>query len=197
MTGRLATVLEAAVDEGLLTSVVALDGVVHSEGFLRLGGREPPFTPSGSDERQYCSPGFNFPVGLIMRTMYGRYKEYHTSLDNKNLISFQAMKESIDMYYDVIKTIDENKCYKASVQFGTPQFSKSQITLYPSTMSSNKYNPHGDELRMILEMINLSDGDHDLLTIAEKRNLKMLDLLSIKKRLLESGYLTECEKNKI
>ncbi len=49
MTGRLATVLEAAVDEGLLTLAVALDGVGHSEGFLRSGGLEPTFTPGVSD----------------------------------------------------------------------------------------------------------------------------------------------------
>ena len=120
---------------------------------------------------------------------YGKYKEYHTSLDNKNLISFHAMKESMDMYYDVIKTIDENKCYKASVQFGTPQFSKSKLPIYPSTMNSNKYKPHSDQLTTLLELINLSDGNHDLLTIAEKRNFKMIDLLDIKDKLIKTGYL--------
>ena len=149
------------------------------------------FFPDGSDERQYCSPGFNFPVGLIMRTMYGKYKEYHTSLDSKEIISFEAMKESLETYYNVIKTIDENKVYKSSVEYGTPQLSKSPIPLYPNTMSSNKYNPHGSELRMLLEMINLSDGDHDLLTIAEKRNFKMLDMVGIRDRLVEAGYLDE------
>lgn len=153
------------------------------------------FFPGGSDERQYCSPGFNLPVGLIMRTMYGQYKEYHTSLDNKKLISFKAMRESIETYYNVIKTIDENIFCESSVQFGTPQFSKSQSKLYPSIMSSNKYNPQGEELRMLLELINLSDGENDLLTVAEKKNYSMLDLLPVKKRLAELGYLTEFRNN--
>ena len=126
-----------------------------------------------------------------MRTMYGKYKEYHTSLDSKEIISFEAMKESLETYYNVIKTIDENKVYKSSVEYGTPQLSKSPIPLYPNTMSSNKYNPHSSELRMLLEMINLSDGDHDLLTIAEKRNFKMLDMVGIRDRLVEAGYLDE------
>ena len=130
------------------------------------------FFPNGSDERQYCSPGFDFPVGLIMRTMYGKYKEYHTSLDNKGIISFKTMKESIETYYNVIKTIDENKVYKSRVQFGTPQLSKSSIPLYPNTMTANKYNPHSSELSMLLETINLCDGEHDLLTIAEKKKFQ-------------------------
>ena len=67
MTGRLATVLEAAVDEGLLTSAVALDGVGHSEGFLRLGGREPTFTPGGSDLAVDLGTGGGLP-GVVLAT---------------------------------------------------------------------------------------------------------------------------------
>ena len=149
------------------------------------------FFPDGSDERQYCSPGFNFPVGLIMRTMYGKYKEYHTSLDNKGIISFAAMKESINIYEDVIKTIQENTVYKNVILHGTPQFSKSSVPLYPNTMDSNKYNKHDEELNMLLEIINYCDGDNDLLRIAEIRGYKMLDMINIRDNLIKAGYLVK------
>ena len=56
------------------------------------------FFPTGSDERQYNSPKFNLPVGSIMRTPYDKYKEYHTSLDNKNFISFRSLEDSIKVF---------------------------------------------------------------------------------------------------
>ena len=67
------------------------------------------FFAGGSDEKQYCTPYFDLPIGLIMRDMYGKYKEYHTSLDNKSLIDFKKIAETAKLYFDVIKTIDENK----------------------------------------------------------------------------------------
>ncbi len=64
------------------------------------------FEPLGSDERQFCSPGFNMPIGLIMRKRYDGFKEYHTSLDNENILSYRTITESIKLYVDTIKTIE-------------------------------------------------------------------------------------------
>ena len=153
--------------------------------------KEVKFFPGGSDERQYCSPGFNLPVGLIMRTMFGEYKEYHTSLDNKELISFKVIRETIGLYHEVIRTIDENRKYFCRIQKGTPQFSKCSVPLYPSTMNASFYKKRGEQFNMLLELVNLSDGTNDLLTIAEKKGFKMLDLLEIKDLLVEAGYFIE------
>ena len=147
------------------------------------------FNTLGSDERQYCSPGFNLPVGSIMRTMWGEYDEYHTSLDNKNIISFKAMKESVSTYFDVIRTIDKNNTYMSAVQYGTPQLSKSPVSIYPNTMNVSKFKMLNNQNQMLLEIINLSDGNNDLLAIAEKRGFKMLDLIEIAKKLIVAGYL--------
>jgi aminopeptidase-like protein len=62
------------------------------------------FFPDGSCERQWCSPGYNLPVGVFMRRGYWAYKEYHTSLDNKELISFDTIMESIDTIVDIVLT---------------------------------------------------------------------------------------------
>ena len=105
----------------------------HTVTPLLLGGRTTDpvrvleFWPSGSDERQYCSPGFDLPVDMttqnmtlshagwqvasIMRTMYGAYPEYHTSLDNKQLVSMEAMAETTILYFAVCRTLDFNRTY--------------------------------------------------------------------------------------
>ena len=66
------------------------------------------FVPDGSDERQFCSPGFNLPIASIMRKMYGEYKEYHTSLDNEKCISYKTILETLNIYIDTLKTIEGN-----------------------------------------------------------------------------------------
>ena len=65
------------------------------------------FYPWGSDEKQFCSPGFNLPIGLIMRKRFDKFKEYHTSLEiTKIIISTKILIETINIYYQVLKTIE-------------------------------------------------------------------------------------------
>ena len=148
------------------------------------------FFPDGSDERQYCSPGFNFPMGLIMRTMYGQYKEYHTSLDNKDIISFETMKESVEMYFEVIKTIDENAVYKCRVQYGSPQLSKSEQSLYTPTMDFNTINQKVKQMKIMLFILNYSDGEHDLIRIADLAECSVSDCIPIIDQLKETKYIS-------
>lgn len=128
------------------------------------------FTPDGGDERQFCSPGFNLPIASIMRKMFGKYKEYHTSLDNKKFISFDVIMDTIKLYYDVLLTIENNFIPYGKVQYGTPQLSKSKIDLYPKMMDFVD-KPRNKWIFLMLEILNLADGNLDLIDICNKKNI--------------------------
>lgn len=82
------------------------------------------FFPTGSDERQYCSPYFDLPVVSIMRTRYAKYSEYHTSLDNKSLMSWQSMDHLLQFYLGVLSTIDDIRILELTSGKGEPFLSK-------------------------------------------------------------------------
>ncbi len=145
------------------------------------------FFPEGSDERQFCSPGFNLPVSLLMRKMFKTFKEYHTSLDNEKFINFKTIKESIKIHHEILLTIENNFIPKAKIIYGTPQLSRSKIKLYPSLMKPS--DRKSDEIKLLLEILNLAEGKLDLIDICEKRNLKLINFLDLFKKLIKSGYI--------
>ncbi len=120
------------------------------------------FSPLGSDERQYCSPGFNLPVGSLMRSQYGTYPEYHTSLDNKSLVSFKAMAESVEMYLNIMKTLEANRTYHNLFPYGEPQLGKRGLY---ETIGRNTIPELSSA---VFWLLNYADGEHDLLWMAEK-----------------------------
>ena len=161
------------------------------------------YFPDGSDERQYCSPGFNLPVALIMRNMFhyfdGKkqnnkdFPEYHTSLDNKKIFSFKTLKESLKVHYEILMTIENNFIPDAKIKFGTPQLSKSKIPLYPKIMDFRN-NEKTKTTRLILEMLNLSEGKVDLIDICNMKNFKLIDYLDTFEKLIKSGYIKKLKK---
>ncbi|HEY9759827.1 MAG TPA: DUF4910 domain-containing protein [Oculatellaceae cyanobacterium] len=142
-----------------------------------------PFRPTGSDERQYCSPGFNLPVGSIMRTMYGCYKEYHTSLDNRDFISFDAIEESVKIYLEVCEALEANRTYLNVKPYGEPQLGKRG--LYPTISTGNA----AAFVNALLWFLNFSDGEHDLLSIAERSGIGVKLLAEVASRCLEQGLV--------
>jgi aminopeptidase-like protein len=120
------------------------------------------FFPYGYDERQYCSPGFNLPVGCLMRTPHGQYKEYHTSADNLELVKPEKLEESFKTIKSVISIIESNKKYINKNPFCEPQLGKRG--LYKSI------NGKQNEMAM-LWVLNQSDGEHSLLDIAQKSGI--------------------------
>jgi len=142
------------------------------------------FSPIGSDERQYCSPGFNLPVGSLMRTRYGKYKEYHTSADNKDFISFDAMQQSINTYFDILNLIEANHKYINKIQFCEPQLGKRG--LYP-TLISQKEN--ADFVSVMMWLLNLADGTNDLIDIANRSKAPYKLLIDIAQQLVCKNLL--------
>jgi aminopeptidase-like protein len=138
------------------------------------------FAVGGSDERQYCSPGFNLPVGSLMRTPYQRYKEYHTSLDNKSFISFDALAETVEAYFKICKVLESNEHYVNAVSHCEPQLGKRG--LYPSSVDP-LFNR--DETHRLLHFLSFADGQRDLIGIAEWRN---------ESALLYESIIDKCKK---
>ncbi len=146
------------------------------------------FAPWGSDERQFCSPGFNLPVGLIMRKMFAGFKEYHTSLDNEKIFSFKTINESIKIYLETIQTIENNFVPLAKIQYGTPQLSKSKIPIYRKNMSWH-IKKMEKKTKVMLEILNFADGKLDMIEIANKRKFKLIEHLDVIENLIKAGYL--------
>lgn len=128
-----------------------------------------PFAIGGSDERQYCSPGFNLPVGSIIRTKYQEYDEYHTSLDNKDFISFDAMVETINFILDVVKGLEINEKYKGVIQHCEVQLGRRNLYTNIGGVKNRS-----NEISNRLHFLNYADGEHTLLEIAELSNQCML-----------------------
>lgn len=154
-----------------------------------LGQTEDEFTveeffPGGSDERQYCSPGFDLPVGSLMRTRYGKYDEYHTSADDKSFVSFDAMVGTGDKFLEVIDLMENNDVYINTMPFGEPQLGKRG--LYPTLGSQRQ---HGDAVQAMMWLLNLADGDHDLIEIVERSGASYRLLIELLPKLLEEGLL--------
>jgi aminopeptidase-like protein len=158
--------------------------VIH---VLATSGRDHrvlEFSPYGYDERQYCSPGFDLAVGSLTRTPHGRYPEYHTSADGPGLVRDEALAESLWAYLDVFAVLEGNARFVNTSPKGEPQLGRRG--LYRAI--GGVPDPGRQSLAM-LWVLNLSDGGHDLLAIAERSGLPFDVVESAAARLAEFGLL--------
>jgi aminopeptidase-like protein len=125
------------------------------------------FSPWGYDERQFASPGINLPVGALVRSESGEYPEYHTSADNLNLISSEALGESWLACLKIFEVLEGNVSYKNLQSRGEPQLGRRG--LYRQT--GGHYTEVPDRQMALLWVLNQSDGVHSLLDIAERSQL--------------------------
>jgi aminopeptidase-like protein len=136
---------------------------------LRDSGAEhrlTDFSPYGYDERQFCSPGFDLAVGCFMRTPHGTFPEYHTSADNLEFLRPESIKDSISKCMGIFQLLEQNKTYINLNPKCEPQLGRRGLYSSIGGQTDGKIR----ELAM-LWVLNLSDGTHNLLDIAEKSHL--------------------------
>jgi len=137
----------------------------------------------GSDERQYCAPGIDLPIASIMRTKYGQYPEYHTSLDDLvNVVTPQGLDGGYWVLRRALETFEMNKTYKINV-LCEPQLGKRG--LYP-TLSTKKT---GDQVKLMMDFISLCDGASSLVEIADNLKVPVWDLYDLVDTLVSHGLL--------
>jgi aminopeptidase-like protein len=144
------------------------------------------FFPYGYDERQYCSPGFNLPVGCLMRTPHGEFPEYHTSADNLDFVKPACLAEAFFVYTAIIDTLENNRTYINLNPKCEPQLGKRGLYKAISGQADNKSR----EMAM-LWLLNLSDGEHSLLDIAQKSSISIEVLKNIADILQQHELLKE------
>lgn len=140
------------------------------------------FLKRGSDERQYCSPGISLPVCAICRSKYGEYPEYHTSLDNLDLVSVEGLQGAYEVYKKCIIALENNYKYQVTC-FCEPQLGKRG--LYPTISKKGSYN----EVETMVDFLAYADGQNDLIDISNRINKPVDEILRAIYPLLREGLL--------
>ena len=191
--------LKSHVKAGWVVTCVG-DDRAHSYVPSRLGGtladrvslqvlRELPtfveysFLERGSDERQWCSPGADLPVCSVMRTKYGSYPEYHTSLDDlHHVVTPMGLQGGLNVLRDCIRLLEENRCW-STLQPGEPQMGKRG--LYPTTSIKGT----AVEVRSMMNTLAYCDGNHDIISICERTGQPWSDVARWLLKLREAGVI--------
>jgi aminopeptidase-like protein len=157
--------------------------VTHVLSHSGMTPRIVDFSPYGYDERQYCSPGFNLPVGLFQRSMFGAFYQYHNSSDNLDFISADHLTESYRLIATTLEVIENDATYRNMMSKCEPQLGRRG--LYDSSETAEaKSNNLG-----LLWMLNMSDGEHSVFDIAQRANIPFAILNDAAQILEKSGLL--------
>ena len=145
---------------------------------------EYSFLDRGSDERQYCSPGVDLPVVSLMRSKYGTYPEYHTSLDDLSLVTPSGLQGGLDMMKAVIDDLESSPRWRSTV-LGEPQMGKRG--LYPTTSTSTSAH----EVYDMMNVLAFCDGTHDTEELASICSITVSKAEEIVNKLFAAGVLSQ------
>jgi aminopeptidase-like protein len=140
------------------------------------------FLDRGSDERQYCSPLIDLPVVSVMRTMYGAYPEYHTSLDDLSLVSPAGLGGAFNILQRCLQALEANYRYRVTVPC-EPQLGKRGLYPTLSTVDSAR------DVNAMMNLLAHADGKADLLEIADVIGTDITECAEIATRLETLGLL--------
>jgi aminopeptidase-like protein len=138
------------------------------------------FSPYGYGERQFCSPGFDLPVGRLSRTPHGRFPEYHTSADDLAFVRPAQLAGSLAACLDIVDVLEHDRTYVNQCPKGEPQLGRRGL-----------YREAGDDEMAMLWVLNQSDGRHSLLDIAERAGRPFPAIRRAAARLAAHGLLRE------
>ena len=164
-----------AVIDRAMGHVLKTSGAAH---------RVEEFHPYGYDERQYCSPGLNLPVGCLMRSPHGTFPEYHTSADNLDLIQPQWLADTLMKALEAFNILEHNGRYVNLKPMCEPKLGN--YGLYGG--GGGQRTGDFDELAL-LWVLNLSDGGNDLLAIAERSGMAFDKIQRAAEALVAAGLL--------
>ncbi|GIH76218.1 DUF4910 domain-containing protein [Planobispora longispora] len=184
-------VLACAGDGGTLTYKRSRRGDAKIDRVAAHVLRDRPhtildFSPYGYDERQFGSPGFNLPVGGLTRTTYAGYPEYHTSGDNPDFVLPEAMADTLDTLDEIVRILDTDRHYLNLSPYGEPQLGRRGLYGSLGGRSDTK-----QAQMAMLWVLNLSDGEHCLLDIAQRSALPFATVADAARALVSAGLLKE------
>jgi aminopeptidase-like protein len=142
------------------------------------------FSPYGYDERQYCSPGFDLPVGCLTRTPWGEYPEYHTSADNLSFLRPGALGESLELCLAVVDALDHDRIYLRANPNCEPRLGVRGLW-----KGSAGHKGPGREDMALLWVLNLTDGENSLLDISERAAMPFSMIQAAAEELEEHGLI--------
>jgi len=145
------------------------------------------FLDRGSDERQYCSPGVDLPIASVMRTKYGEYPEYHTSLDDLSITPPAGLFGGYNALRHCLLALEHNRTYRTAMPC-EPQLGKRG--LYP-TLSTRATK---DIVRTMMDILAYSDGEHDLLSICELTGVPIWTVLETVEKLVQAEVLVPMDE---
>lgn len=144
------------------------------------------FSPYGYDERNFCSPGFDLPVGCFSRSRNGEYPQYHTSADDLSLVRPECLGESIGLCREVLGVLEGNASFVNVNPKGEVQLGKRGLYGPLGGLSSR-----GEAEMAMLWVLNFSDGRHSLLEIAERSEMRFAAVRAAADALLKAGLLKQ------